>query len=136
MQTKIFEGNYNKDEFYSLMGKYFAESPYISEMPYLQNRKTNIWFVTILNDKVVGFGALSVLKNKVVLEHSYVEKIHRKKSIWKEINKLRFEYAEKLKLPLEVITKEPHLREHWIKNGFSMYRQNGSYFYLRKDIKI
>jgi hypothetical protein len=38
---------------------------------------------------------------------------------------------EKGKL-LEVITKEPHLQVYWVKKGFSVYRKNGSYFYLRR----
>jgi hypothetical protein len=70
-----------------------------------------------------------------MLEHSYVEEAHRKKGIWKKLNEVRFKYASDKNKSIEVITKEDCLKEYWIKTGFEVYRQNGRYFYLRKENK-
>lgn len=135
MQIKIFEGNYNKTEFYTYLGKYFAEPNYRKEMPYLSNKEGSVWILVFEGDELIAFASLHELKNKIMLEHSYVEDTYRKKGIWKKLNELRFKYASDKNKPIEVITKEDHLKEYWIKNGFEVYRQNGRYFYLRKENK-
>lgn len=133
MNIKIFEGNYNTNEFYKVMGKYFAEQPYKKEMPYMVNRETNVWFLALEGKTVIGFGAVNILKNKVILEHSYVEKEYREKGVWKLINDARLSYAKCLCLPLEVITKEQHLQKYWKEQGFAEFKKNGSYTYFRKE---
>lgn len=135
MQIKTFEGSYNKTEFYAHMGKYFAELKYKNEMPYLSNKDGSMWILAFEGDELIAFASLHELKNKIMLEHSYVEEAHRKKGIWKKLNEIRFKYASGKNKPVEVITKEDHLKEYWIKNGFEVYRQNGRYFYLRKENK-
>jgi predicted GNAT family acetyltransferase len=117
------------------MGKYFAEPKYKNEMPYLSNKEGSMWILAFEDNGLIAFASLHELKNKIILEHSYVEENHRKKGIWKKLNELRFKYASDKNKPIEVITKEDHLKEYWIKNGFEVYRQNGRYFYLRKEIK-
>ena len=117
------------------MGKYFAEAKYKKEMPYLVNRDTNIWFVAFNKNVLVGFGALNILKNKIVFEHSFVEEIYRTIGIWKAINEARFRYVKDKKQPLEVITKEKHLQEYWQSKGFLEYKKNGSYTYYRKEVQ-
>jgi len=45
LQIKIYEGNYDRAEFYSIMGKYFVEKKYKEEMPYLENKDEKVWFL-------------------------------------------------------------------------------------------
>lgn len=132
LQIKRFEGT--PKEFYALMGKFFAESKYQKEMPYMVNRATNVWFLAFKEDALVGFGAVNELKNKIVLEHSYVEEEYRKLGIWKLINEARFEYSKFKVLPIEVITKEDYLKKYWLENGFEIFKTNGRYNYLRKEV--
>jgi hypothetical protein len=135
MQIKIFEGDYNKSKFYSAMGKFFAEPQYRKEMPYMNNKDSKVWFLCYEMNKFLGFGAIDILKNKAILESSFVIEEYRKNGIWKEINKARLKYLKDKKKTIEVITKEKHLKEYWIKLGFKEYRKSGRYFYLRKDIE-
>ena len=134
LQIEIFEGNYDKSKFYSHMGKYFAEPKYQKEMPYLANKEGSVWFLVFEGNVLIAFASLHELKNKMVFQHSYVEEPYRKKGIWKKLNENRFKYASNKNKPIEVITKEEFLKDYWIKNGFEVYRQNGRYYYLRRDI--
>jgi len=132
LQIKKYEGNYDRSEFYSIMGKYFAEKKYKKEMPYLENRESYTWFLAFTNDKLIGFGSVATFKNKTVLSHSYVEEDHRRQGVWTAINEKRLAHAQKIGNPIEVVTKEPHLKDYWVQNGFSVYRMNGRYYYLRR----
>ena len=134
MKITKFDNNSDKVQFYAYMGKYFAETKYKKDLKYIVNRSTNIWFVMIKSGYVIGFGAVNVLKNKVVLEHSYVEEEYRGKGIWKVINNSRLNFAHSFQLPIEVITKEEHLQKYWMEIGFTPYRKNGRYTYLRKEV--
>ena len=133
MQIKIFEGDYDRNKFYSIMGRFFAEPKHIKQLPYMQNKETNVWFLVFEMNKLCGFGSLNELKNKIVFESSFVLEEFRKKGIWKEINKARLKFAEGKNKSVEVITKEEYLKEFWIKKGFVVYKQNGRYFYLKKE---
>lgn len=133
LQIKIYEGNYDRTEFYSIMGKYFAEKKYKEEMPYLENKDGNVWFLAFEDNELLGFGSVEIMKNKALLSHSYVEEEHRQKGIWSAINKERLQYAKQHNKPIEVITKEEFLKDYWLKHGFEIKRKNGSYYYLRKE---
>ena len=102
-------------------------------MPYLENSDNHVWFLVYIKNNLVGFGSVKMMKNKAVLSHSYIQEENRRQGIWKEINKKRLEYAQKVQKPVEVITKEPYLKDYWISQGFSVYRTNGKYYYLRRD---
>lgn len=84
--------------------------------------------------KEVSCLQIEIFEGNMVFEHSYVEEPYRKKGIWKKLNENRFKYASNKNKPIEVITKEEFLKDYWIKNGFEVYRQNGRYYYLRRDI--
>lgn len=132
IEAKVFTGSH--EEFYSMMGKFFAEPDYKKQMPYMCNKSTHVWILAFHDQKVVGFGAINELNNKIVFESSFVEHNYRRTGIWKLINKERFEYIKGRNKRLEVITKEEHLKNYWFKKGFKVSRQNGKYFYLRKDV--
>lgn len=51
----IFKNDYNKNEFYSIMGGFFAERKYKRMMPYLANDENTAWYVYVENNKVYGF---------------------------------------------------------------------------------
>jgi len=133
MQIKIFEGNYDKAEFYSVMGKYFAEPQYRKAMPYMSNKETSVWFLIFQAGELVGFSSLSNLPEKIILESSFVECNFRRQGFWHALNRERLNYAESKNKNFEVITKEPYLVSYWIDRGFEVYRKNGRYSYLRRS---
>ena len=132
LQIKKYEGNYNRGEFYSQMGKFFAEPDYKKELPYLVNREGSVWFVAIDNDQVVGFVAVNEGKNMIRLSHDYVIDDYRQQGLYKKLNKRRADYIKTKDKPLEIIVKEQFLIDYWQNKGFKTTRTNGAYSYLRK----
>ena len=62
---KIYMGNYDKKEFYSQMGEFFADRNYRKKLPYLINDVDKIWYLVYERNKFIVF-----------LELKYVMKIH------------------------------------------------------------
>ena len=135
MQIEKFEGDYNKEKFYSIMGKFFAEPKYKKEMPYLANREGTVWFVAVENDQVIGFVAVNEASNIIKLSHDYVVEPHRGKGIYNTLNEKRNEYINRKNKPIEIAVKEPFLIDYWKKRGFIPSKKAGSYVYLRKETK-
>lgn len=133
MQIKKYEGDYDKAEFYSLMGKFFAEPSYKKEMPYLSNKDGTIWFVAVDKEEVAGYGALIETNKMISLSHTYVEEKYRKKGLYDKLGKLRLEYAKGSGKTLETIVQDQRLIDYWMKKGFKIYQARGSYTYLRRE---
>lgn len=55
-----FIGNYNKDLFYSIMGKFFAERIYRKKIPYLINDKDKEWYLFFFNKELIGFCGVKI----------------------------------------------------------------------------
>ena len=91
MQIKILKNEYDRVEFYSLMGKFFAEKKYKKELPYLINKDTDIWFLVFNKNILIAFAAINELKRKLIFEHLYIEEKFRDKDIWKMLNEKRLE---------------------------------------------
>lgn len=123
MQIKRFENTMGDSTFYALMGKYFAESKYKKEIPYLNNQEGNVWFVALDNET----------KTKVILKHDYVEEAYRGKKLFDKLNKERMSYISKVKKPFEIAVRETQLIKYWVNKGFKPFRTGGSYTYLRKE---
>lgn len=133
MQIKKYEGNYNRSEFYSLMGKFFAEPQYKKELPYLTNRDDTVWFIAIDDGEVNGFVAVNESKTLVKLSHDYIVESYRQQGLYKKLNKRRLSYVQKSNKPLEIIVKERFLIDYWQNKGFKITRTNGAYSYMRRD---
>lgn len=136
MQIKVIDpSNYDETYFYSCMGKFFAERKYKKEMPYLVNEPTNTWFIAFDKGKVVGFVAINELKNKITLQHDYVEESHREKGVWTALNVKRLSYLKGKDKTLEIALREQFLIDYWKGKGFEPFRTSGSYTYMRKEAK-
>lgn len=130
MQIKIFDKDYDKSKFYSIMGKFFAEPQYKKEMPYMTNKDSKVWFLCYEMNKLLGFGAINILQNKVVFESYFEIEEHRKLSVCKEINKARLNYVKDFKKEIEIIENKEHAKDYWIKKGFEISKQKGNYYFL------
>lgn len=133
MQIKRFKNTMGDSTFYALMGKYFAEPKYRKEIPYMANRETNVWFIALEKDQVLGFVALDMTNTKIKMEHDYIEEAFRKEGLFEKLNEKRMEYVSDEIKPQEVIVKEQFLIDYWSALGFKPYRTNGAYTYLRKE---
>lgn len=57
---KEFIGNYNKDLFYTIMGKFFGEKSFRKKLPYLINDKDKSWYVFFRKKELVGFCSVKI----------------------------------------------------------------------------
>ena len=122
----IFKGDYDKKEFYSLMGKFFAEREYKRLMPYLVNKRDTNWYIEIENNEVVGFISFIDKSNKINIGYCYVSdeakySILRHNLITLAIDKKKDIYAE--------IEKSLGNGEY-LQLGFEIYKETANYWYL------
>ena len=61
IDIKVYIPPYNKQNFYSLMGKYFAERVYRRKLPYLINTSSTIWFLLMNKERIIGFSSIVLL---------------------------------------------------------------------------
>ena len=59
-KVKEFVGNYDKDLFYSIMGKFFAERSYRKKLPYLINDKDKFWYIFFKKGELIGFCSIKI----------------------------------------------------------------------------
>ncbi len=59
-KVKEFVGNYDKDLFYSIMGKFFAERSYRKKLPYLINDKDKFWYIFFRKGELIGFCSIKI----------------------------------------------------------------------------
>lgn len=59
-KVKEFVGNYDKDLFYSIMGKFFAERLYRKKLPYLINDKDKFWYIFFRKGELIGFCSIKI----------------------------------------------------------------------------
>lgn len=59
-KVKEFGGNYDKDLFYSIMGKFFAERSYRKKLPYLINDKDKFWYIFFRKGELIGFCSIKI----------------------------------------------------------------------------
>lgn len=54
---KKYKGNYDLQEFYSLMSKFFTTRKYRRLMPYLYNEENTVWYIAydVEDNEVLGF---------------------------------------------------------------------------------
>lgn len=117
---KIFKGQYNRNDFYFYMGKFFAERKYRKLMPYLFNEDDMIWCLNIVNEAVTGFISYKENGNKVNIGYCYAgdEKLY-KKLLAKIPNKNTYIELEK--------DFDKTVFENY---GFNVYKESKNYWYM------
>lgn len=125
---KIFKGDYDRNEFYSIMGKFFAEPFYKKELPYLTNRENTVWYLNIKNGEVVAFSNYEEHKKRVEFKTDYfLYSINDLEELIK--NKL-----DDLKgREIETANSNKEIVQLFIKYGFEEYRKTTNYVFLRKE---
>lgn len=130
-EIREFKGEYNKSEFYSIMGKFFAEPLYKKDLPYLTNRDNTIWHVLIRDNEVKAFSAYEESKNKICFKADYyLENIKD----YEKILKYNLEKIGKDKT-IDTATSNSELRALFIKHGFKEYKKTSNYTFLIREGK-
>ncbi|MFT4008246.1 MAG: hypothetical protein QM683_22485 [Lacrimispora sp.] len=99
-----YEGNYDKELFYSKMGRFFAEEKYRRQMPYLKNESDRIWFTIEINNRVAAFSSLRIMDNYILFTTEYVEFKYRRHGLFRVLTEVRFEYCRSLDMPIRTST--------------------------------
>lgn len=127
----IFKGNYDKQKFYSLMGKFFAERNYRKLMPYLVNDTDTTWYVEIENNEALAFISYTEKNNKIHIGYCYSEdnaKLLEKNLLSSLCNEFatRDIYAE---------IEKTFDKSHYLQLGFEIYKDTTNYLYLVKKVQ-
>lgn len=127
---KIYKENYDREEFYSIMGKFFAEPGYQKDLPYLTNRENTIWYVKTHENSVAAFAAVEVSKSRIEFRTDYyIENIDD----LVEIIKLKIEDYKSLNLPFYTATANEHIKNIFLECGFVIYKTTANYTFLRTE---
>lgn len=130
MDYWIFQGNYDKSLFYSLLGKFFAEREYRKMFPYLINEEGSVWIVAIENNEALGFTIFEEKKSRIIFDYTYAKTI----DIEKELLDKRFNLTKNINKPIEIdLLRENSNIKFWIDRGFNIKKETKNYIYLRKE---
>ena len=124
---KEYKGEYNRKEFYSIMGQFFAEPLYKRILPYLKNDDDYIWLINKRGSKVVAFTAYKVGENKI----DFAVDFYRNK-----IEDLQVLTEQKLKdlkgssKTIETATADPLIYKMFVGMGFVEVKKTANYKFL------
>ena len=127
---KEYKGDYNKSEFYSLMGKFFAEPLYKKELPYLTNRGNTVWHIKIENNSVTAFSGYEETKNKIDFKTDYyIKNIDDLEAILK----YKLEILKDCKKEITTTVSNKEIINLFLKYGFKKIRKTTNYTTLIKE---
>ncbi|MGQ9824637.1 MAG: GNAT family N-acetyltransferase [Desulfotomaculales bacterium] len=130
----IFTGDYDKKEFYSLMGEVFASKEVRKKLPYLYNEPGRTWFLFLdENSSLAGFVSYLEKKNKITFKNDFVFPAYKGEEIFAKLNEARSDYVEKTGKPVEVVAPND-LIPMYEKMGFTAYRRTKNYAFMRKEV--
>ena len=122
---KVYMGNYDKKEFYSQMGEFFADRNYRKKLPYLINDTDKIWYLVYERNKFIGFFGVKICNENTLISDIYIDEKYTKTDI--------FEYMAKYLVNLyneeemKVLTKVKKEEAIWIELGFELVGNRGNY---------
>lgn len=123
--VKVYMGNYDKTEFYSIMGKFFAERIYKRSMPYLTNDKDKIWYLFFVDNELAGFCGVRICSKYTSFSDIYVvDKYQQDEILPFMCNRLFKLYRME---NIKVLTNNDNEIEIWLKLGFKQMGKKGRY---------
>ena len=131
LTSREYPGELTETEFYSYMGKYFAEIKYRKEMPYLVNEPDYIWRLIFNGNRLIAFYHYTYKKDNLIeFGGLYVVREYRNQGVGK---KILFEQVEEFKeYDHKSITNNPIVINIRRKLGFIETGKRGSYIILEK----
>jgi GNAT superfamily N-acetyltransferase len=129
IQTYKTQGN----DFYSLMGPYFADRKIIKELDnQLYNDENITWFLYMGGNKLKGFLSIEHKKDHNYIDNFYILPDYRGIGIGKELLDKAVEYSKGWEM--RAITRNEFAFNLFSQHDFISYRKNGRYYYLKKSI--
>ena len=132
-----YEGNYDRALFYSKMGRFFAETRYIRQMPYLRNRPDRVWFTIEKDERVIAFSSIEFNDEYVEFTTEFTEARYRQMGLFRALTDARFEYCREYcreqNVPIKTSTNIEYIKDYYVRKGFEVYRMTRNYWFLRRD---
>lgn len=133
---KIFKDNYDKSEFYSLMGKFFAERKYRKIMPYLVNEDNRVWHLVIKNNEVVAFITYLEKLGRINIGYCYIsDKVEDKKLLESNLITSVHNIGNGIK-DMYVDIEKGMDKEEYVHLGFEVYKETINYWFLVKKVPV
>lgn len=132
--VKVYIGNYDKNEFYMLMGKFFAERIYRKCLPYLINDKDKVWYLFFKGKDLAGFCGVKICQKCTDINDIYYFEKYRNDKILEFIANYIFN-TYKLE-NIRLLTNKEEEKKVWKQLGFSVIGNKGSYSvmsWVKKD---
>lgn len=131
MSILIFEGNYQNDEFYALMGKYFASRKIAKELEQqVYNEDGSVWYVATQDGYLTGFVSVFEKGKHYFIDNLYVLPQYRGQGIAKKlVGSICKEDYDK---PLKCIASNEYALKIFLSFGFVEVGTNGKYKKLCK----
>lgn len=127
---KVYMGNYNKKEFYSEMGEFFADRFYRKKLPYLINDIDKIWYLIYNQDKLIGFFGVKICIENTLISDIYIDDVNRMKIFKYMTEYLVNQYSEE---EIKVLTKFSEEQEVWANLGFEVVGNRGKYVVMIRE---
>lgn len=119
----------HEDDFFAVMGKYFAFRDYAHEMGGWQfyTKKGSVWFVLKQNCNVIGFCSIIQERNHIYFDNFYILAEYRGQGLSRILWDTRMKYALTMKQEIRVISDNPIQIKRYEEEGFSFYGMRGRY---------
>lgn len=135
LEIKRFEKDYDRGEFYKLMGHFFGEREWQRKFPYLSNEDGRVWILAIEKGVVYGFTTFINRKNYLDLGYTFGATTKLKN----ELLDLRFDIVEKEypNAPMKSALPNPDTKdlEKWLNHGFEIEKETKNYRFVKKEEK-
>lgn len=133
---KEFKEDYNKAEFYGLMGIFFAEREYKKTMPYLVNEPNRVWDLIIEEGRVIAFITYLERLGRINIGYCYIGKeVKDKKLIESNLITNVHNIGAGIK-DMYVDIEKGMDKEEYIHLGFEIYKETTNYWFLVKKANI
>ena len=124
-EVKTYIGNYDKNEFYTIMGKYFAERIYRKQLPYLINDKDKVWYLFFKKKELAGFCGVKICQKYTTITDIYYNETYKDENILEYISKYIFNIYKSENINL--LTNKKDEKKIWTLLGFKPNKEKGSY---------
>lgn len=130
-EVREYMGNYNKEQFYAIMGRFFAERVYRKKLPYLCNERDKIWYLFYRAKDLVGFCAIKPLESYTLISDIYVLDKFKDSNVFEFIAKyITGHYA---KNDLQILTNSDSEKDIWELLNFKVVSRRGTYMICKRE---
>lgn len=128
---RVFKSDNQGDNFYVLMGRYFASLDIAKELErQIYNKDNSEWYISTYKHTVLGFASLFDNGKYYFLDNLYVLPEHRNDGIARElVAEIVSDHPDK---PIKCIATNPYALKIFHSLGFVEVGQNGKYKKLIK----